>query len=61
MKVLMISSDPKVLEKTDAAKRVEEYRQLVDELHVVVIAGKFNVSAFFRAYREGSRIFWLLY
>lgn len=52
----MISSDPKVLEKTDAAKRVEEYRQLVDELHVVVIAGKFNVSAFFRAYREGSRI-----
>lgn len=56
MKVLMISSDSKVLEDSDAAKRIEEYRQLVDELHVVVIAGRFNVAAFFHAYRKGVRI-----
>ena len=52
----MISSDPKVLENSDAARRMEEYRQLVDELYVVVIAGKLNIIAFFRAYRKGSKI-----
>lgn len=56
MKVLMISSDSKILEDSDAAKRIEEYRQLVDELYTVVIAGRFNVAAFFSAYREGSKI-----
>lgn len=56
MKILMISSDPKVLEDSDIARRMEEYRQLVDELHVVVIAGRCNVAAFFRAYHEGGRV-----
>src|SRR3989344_3546185 len=56
MKVLMISSDPKILQDTEAKKRIQEYRTLVDELYTVVIAGTFNVSAFFRAYWEGSRI-----
>ena len=56
MKILMISSDPKILEDSEAAKRIEEYRKLVDELHIVVIAGRYNIVAFFRAYREGSRI-----
>lgn len=57
MKVLMISSDPKILEEdTEAKKRMEEYRKLVDELYTIVIAGRFNVLAFLRAYREGSAI-----
>ena len=56
MKVLMISSDPKILEDTAVAKRIEEYRKLVDELYTVVIAGRYNMFAFFRAYREGSKI-----
>jgi glycosyltransferase involved in cell wall biosynthesis len=56
MKILMISSDPTVLEDTATAERIEEYRRLVDELYFVVIAGKLNVWAFFRAYRDGARI-----
>lgn len=56
MKVLMISSDPGIHEKTQAARRMEEYRRLVDELYTIVIAGRFNISAFFRAYREGKKI-----
>lgn len=56
MKVLMISSDPGIHEQTAAAQRIEEYRQLVDELYTVVIAGRFNIGAFFRAYRKGARI-----
>ena len=52
----MISSDPKIQEDSDVAKRIEEYRQLVDELYAVVIAGKLNITAFFRAYWEGSKI-----
>ncbi|OGZ47227.1 MAG: hypothetical protein A3J54_01315 [Candidatus Ryanbacteria bacterium RIFCSPHIGHO2_02_FULL_45_13b] len=56
MKVLMISSDPKILEDTEAKKRIEEYRMLVGELHPVVIAGRFNLCSFFRAYLEGSRV-----
>ncbi|TSC79431.1 MAG: lipopolysaccharide biosynthesis protein [Parcubacteria group bacterium Gr01-1014_29] len=56
MKVLMISSDPGIHEETQAARRMEEYRQLVDELYTIVIAGRFNIAAFFRAYREGKRI-----
>ncbi len=56
MKVLMISSDSGVHENTPAAKRIEEYRRLVDELHVVVIAGRFNIGAFLRAYRDGKKI-----
>ena len=50
----MISSDPHVLEHTEAKQRMEDYRRLVDELHIIVIAGRFNIAAFFRAYREGS-------
>lgn len=56
MKVLMISSDPKVLGDIATKQRMEKYRQLVDELYTVVIAGRFNVVAFFNAYREGSKI-----
>lgn len=56
MKVLMISSDPKILEDTIAAKRIEEYRKLVDGLYVVVIAGRCNIFAFFRAYRQGCKM-----
>lgn len=52
----MISSDPHVEKNTAAKQRIEEYRKLVDELHVVVIAGKRNMFAFFRAYIEGGRI-----
>jgi glycosyltransferase involved in cell wall biosynthesis len=56
MKILMVSSDPTVLEDTATAERIEEYRRLVDELYVVVIAGKLNVWAFFHAYWDGARI-----
>jgi glycosyltransferase involved in cell wall biosynthesis len=56
MKIVMISSDPKVLENTATARRIEEYRNLVDDLYTIVIAGRLNVLAFFRAYHEGARI-----
>jgi glycosyltransferase involved in cell wall biosynthesis len=57
MKILMISSDPEILRKgSQAAKRFDEYRGMVEALYPIVIAGSHNMSGFFRAWREGSRI-----
>lgn len=57
MNILMISADPKVFELgSEAAKRIDDYRALVDDLRVVVIAGSRNIGGFFRAWHEASRI-----
>jgi glycosyltransferase involved in cell wall biosynthesis len=56
MKVVMISSDPDILRKdSPAARRLEDYRGMVEALFPLVIAGSNNVLGFLRAYREGAR------
>ena len=53
----MISADPKVLEReSEAAQRIDDYRALVDDLRVLVIAGSRNIGGFFCAWREARRI-----
>lgn len=57
MKILMISSDLEILrEGSQAAGRFDEYRGMVEAIYPIVIAGSKNISGFFRAWREGSRI-----
>lgn len=57
MKILMISADQKALESgSEAGKRIEEYRRLVEDLRVLVIARPRNFFAFLRVYRDGARI-----
>ena len=57
MKVLMISSDSKILEpNSDAALRLKQYEALTDGIYPVLIAGRWNIGAFWRAYRDGVAI-----
>lgn len=57
MKILMISADPKVLEEgSEVAKRIDDYRALVDDVRVLIIARPWNILGFLRSYREGVRI-----
>ena len=55
MKVLMLSRDLSVLDASSAAgKRMEEYKQLVDSLTVVVLNSKKGLRRLFDLYRESN-------
>lgn len=53
----MISADPKVLEEgSEVAKRIDDYRALVEDLCVLIIARPWNILGFLRSYRDGARL-----
>lgn len=57
MKVLMISSDPNILMSgSEAARRFETYQKLVEEVVPLVISGSGNISAFWRAWKDGINL-----
>ena len=57
MKVLMLSRDLSVLDASSAAgKRMEEYKQLVDSLTVVVLNSKKGLRSLFDLYREARKL-----
>ncbi|OGF75872.1 hypothetical protein A3C77_02140 [Candidatus Giovannonibacteria bacterium RIFCSPHIGHO2_02_FULL_45_13] len=57
MKVLMISGDPGVWDpKSETGKRIEEYRQVLGELAILVCRG--NVFSFFAGFLKGLMMLW---
>src|SRR3989344_4022560 len=57
MKVLMISGDPGVWDpKSETGKLIEEYRQVLGELAILVCRG--NVFSFFAGFLKGLMMLW---
>ena len=57
MKVLMISNDPKILQKgSDVSLRVAEYAKQFEELHTLYVTGTSFSRSPFAAIKEGKKI-----